>query len=68
ERSEDQSWDNNDPERRQLLEMLCVLEYMNGDRAQDRFNKAMPWYAVHPIVRELNPFKHAVANPPNVTL
>lgn len=54
------NWDNNDPARRQLLEMLCVLEYMNRAPVTDRFNKAMPWYAVHPVIRELNAFKLAV--------
>ncbi|HLK60819.1 MAG TPA: hypothetical protein VKU00_29920 [Chthonomonadaceae bacterium] len=62
EASEEQYWDNNEEDHRQLLDMLCVLEYMNGDPTQDILNQYMPWYAVHPIIRELNQFKHAVAN------
>ena len=55
-----QRWNTKTPERRLLMDRLCVLEYINGDRAQDMFNKAMPWYAVHPIARELDPFREAL--------
>ncbi len=59
--SESKSWDNNDPARRELLENLCVLEYMNGGENETIFEAAEPWYAVHPIVRELRLFKTARA-------
>jgi len=55
-----QQWDTKTPERRTLMDRLCVLEYVNGDRRQNMFNKATPWYAVHPIVRELDIFHSAV--------
>jgi hypothetical protein len=60
ERSEDQDWDNNDAERRRLLDLTSVLEYINGGH-EDPFNTAAPWYAVHPIIRELRQFKHALS-------
>lgn len=42
-----------------MLGQIRVLEYVNGgDR--DGFNEEAPWYAVHPILRELNPFKTAL--------
>jgi len=55
-----QQWDTKTQERRTLMDRLCVLEYVNGDRRQNMFNKATPWYAVHPIVRELDIFQSAV--------
>ena len=60
ERSVDKTWDSNDLDRRVLLENLCVLEYMNGGENESIFEAAEPWYAVHPIVRELRQFKSAV--------
>jgi hypothetical protein len=40
-----------------MLENLTVLEYINGDGQNDPFFSTEPWYAVHPIVRELQKFK-----------
>jgi len=60
ELSDDQEWDTSDETKRDLMEGLFVLEYVNGDRKQNFLNKSMPWYAVHPIVRALNPFQDAV--------
>jgi len=41
-----------------MLENLSVLEYINGG-GDDPFALAEPWYAVNPIVRELQRFKAA---------
>ena len=41
-----------------MLENLSVLEYINGGE-EETFESAEPWYAVHPIVRELRKFKTA---------
>jgi len=59
ETDEGASWDNNDPNRRKLLENRCVMEYINGGE-DDIFNEPVPWYAVNPLLRELRPFKRAV--------
>lgn len=40
---------------------LIILEYLNGDSSDDWLASAAPWYAVNPIVRELQQFKEAVA-------
>ncbi|MBT9588650.1 hypothetical protein IV102_35265 [bacterium] len=45
----------------ELMEQLAILEYVNGDDAEDPFDTQVPWYAVHPIVRELKAFKQALA-------
>ena len=42
-----------------MLEHLSVLEYINGSK-DDPFAPSEPWYAVNPIVRELEKFKAAV--------
>ena len=60
ELSDDQNWESDKEERRDLLERLCVLEYINGESAKSKFNSKAPWSAVHPIIRELDPFKLAV--------
>lgn len=60
ETSNNQAWDTGDEAKRNLMEQLFVLEYVNGDRAQNLFNKSKPWYAVHPIPRELSEFQDAV--------
>lgn len=54
-----QEWHTQNENERRLLEQLFVLEYINGGD-EDPFNKMSPWYAVHPIVRQLNPFKRAL--------
>lgn len=56
-----QRWDTQDEAKRKLMEQVFVLEYLNGDAATKRFNKIKPWYAVHPIARELEEFQEAVA-------
>jgi hypothetical protein len=60
ERSTDQKLDNNDPDCRKMLEMVSVMEYINGGVESDPFNPAEPWYAVNPIVRQLGKFKATV--------
>jgi len=59
ETDEGEAWDNNDPDRRRLLENICVMEYINGGE-DDLFNEPAPWYAVNPLIRELRPFQRAV--------
>jgi hypothetical protein len=54
----DQKIPNNDPDHLKMLENLTVLEYRNGsEHDRDPFAPAEPWYAVNPIVRELEKFK-----------
>jgi hypothetical protein len=60
ELSDNQSIDIGDSDVQKMLHELRILEYRNGDTATDPFNPAAPWYAVHPIIRELNLFKNAV--------
>ncbi len=57
DRSQDQHIKNGDPDYLAMLENLSVLEYINGDDHENPFNTPEPWYAVHPIVRELRKFK-----------
>lgn len=61
ETSPDQSIANGDPDYLDLLEKQAVLEYINGPNSSGPFAENEPWYAVHPIVRELQKFKRAVA-------
>lgn len=49
---------NGDEDFLVMLENLSVLEYINGGD-EDTFAVAEPWYAVNPIVRELQKFKAA---------
>lgn len=58
DRSTDQQIPNGDADYLQMLENLSVLEYVNGG-GEDPFALAEPWYAVNPIVRELQKFKAA---------
>ncbi len=60
DRSPDQKVDNGDEDFLAMLENLSVLEYLNGGEHQV-FSDAEPWYAVNPIVRELQKFKAARA-------
>ena len=60
DRSPDQSIVNGDADYLVMLENLSVLEYINGG-SEDPFAVAEPWYAVNPIVRELQKFKAAAA-------
>lgn len=57
DRSSDQKIPNNDGDYLIMLENLSVLEYINGDGGGNPFASAEPWYAVNPIVRELQKFK-----------
>jgi hypothetical protein len=43
----------NDDKHQEMLGDLSILEYMNAEE---------PWYAVNPVVRELEKFKRAVEN------
>lgn len=54
--SKDQKIVNGDPAYLALLENVAILEYREGD-GEDPFETAEPWYAVHPIVRQLKKFK-----------
>jgi hypothetical protein len=56
--SADQNIPNGDNDYLVMLENLSVLEYINGG-SDDPFALAEPWYAVNPIVRELQKFKAA---------
>ena len=56
--SSDQNIPNGDADYLVMLENLSVLEYINGGN-EDPFALAEPWYAVNPIVRELQKFKAA---------
>lgn len=59
ELSPDQKIPNGDNDYLVMLENVSVLEYINGS-GDDPFALAEPWYAVNPIVRELQKFKAAV--------
>ena len=50
---------NGDLDYLSMLENLSVLEYVNGGDEDNPFTPAEPWYAVNPIVRELQKFKSA---------
>ncbi|HEY0078158.1 MAG TPA: hypothetical protein VGB73_05900 [Pyrinomonadaceae bacterium] len=58
DRSPDQKIPNGDPDYLVMLENLSVLEYVNGG-GDDPFAVAETWYAVNPIVRQLQKFKAA---------
>jgi hypothetical protein len=53
EESSRQSIPNDDMDYQVFLRQGAVFEYMNGSENQSPFEKASPWYAVHPLVREL---------------
>lgn len=57
--SDNQRIPNGDDDYRVMLENLSVLEYVNGGD-ENPYADAEPWYAVNPIVRELQKFKAAV--------
>lgn len=59
DRSEAQQIPNGDNDYLAMLENLSVLEYINGGEEHNAFTPAEPWYAVNPIVRELQKFKAA---------
>jgi hypothetical protein len=60
ERSEEPLWDQTDPDTANLLEQWYILEYINGGTEESDLEAVEPWYAVHPIVRELSAFKSAL--------
>lgn len=53
----DQQIRNGDPDYLAMLENLHILEYLNGDDQESPYSMSAPWYAVHPIVRNLRKFK-----------
>lgn len=60
--SSDQKIPNDNADYLAMLESLSVLEYLNGGDEENPFGLAEPWYAVNPIVRELQKFKSAKAD------
>jgi hypothetical protein len=60
ELSQNQTIDITNDDIKNMLPQLSVLEYRNGCKTDDIFVSNAPWYAVHPIVRELRSFKDAV--------
>lgn len=59
ERSSDQQWNETDPDTPRFFDQWHILEYVNGDDEEALFNDDVPWYAVHPVIRELKIFKDA---------
>jgi energy-coupling factor transporter ATP-binding protein EcfA2 len=58
ELSEDRKIDISSDACKDMVRKSLVLEYRNAGHDSDAFNPTAPWYGVHPIVRELNPFKN----------
>lgn len=56
------SLDTADPDYRKMLQMAYVLEYRNGENSLGKFQRKATWYAVHPILRELDSFNKAVVD------
>lgn len=59
DRSPNQEILNGDDDYLVMLENLSVLEYIDGIGDDDPFALAAPWYAVNPIVRQLQKLKAA---------
>ena len=59
ELSDGGEWQAEEESKGRLLQQQYVLEYVNGAENQTFLEKTAPWYAVHPIVRELAKFKQA---------
>ena len=62
---------NNDPDYLELLRQGAILEYINGSNEEEGeavglegllLDEVTPWYAVHPIVKQLPQFKTARQN------
>ena len=53
ELSGQQRVDGQEPDVQQMLDETMVLEYLNGDAEANAFEENAPWFAVHPILREL---------------
>jgi hypothetical protein len=49
-----------DPNVQVLLNENHILEYINGNQSVQTIGRDEPWYAVHPVLRELENFKSAV--------
>jgi len=60
ELSLDQTIDSGDDDVKAMLQQLIILEYRNGGDREDPVGANVPWYAVHPLVRQLPAFKRAV--------
>jgi hypothetical protein len=60
ERSDLQTIDADDPDVKAMLQQLIILEYRNGGKQGAPFASSAPWYAVHPIVRQLPQFQQAI--------
>lgn len=60
ELSDDQKVDEDNPDIQGMLEETILLEYRNGHDFEDR-EEAAPWYAVHPIIRELRSFQERLS-------
>jgi hypothetical protein len=56
--SKNQKIPSDDDDCTEMLANLSVMEYLNGGD-EDPFAEEEPWYAVNPIVRELQKFKEA---------
>lgn len=63
DQSHDQQIPGGDPDYLLMLENLSVLEYINGGEGADTFTGNEPWYAVNPIVRELQKFQALLKSP-----
>ena len=62
ERSANHKIPNGDLDYLKMLENLSVLEYINGSKTTGRIAIPTTWYAVNPIVRELEQFAEALAS------
>lgn len=62
ERAPRQQADEEDEDVRRMLDETMILEYLNGDEEASDFEENAPWYAVHPILRELQSFKLALGS------
>jgi len=60
ELSDNQEIDSGDDDIKYMLQQLIILEYRNGGSRDNPFLRSIPWYGVHPIVRELPLFKDSV--------
>ncbi len=60
ELSPHQRIDSGDDDIKAMLQQLIILEYRNGDRSDDPIQSAIPWYGVHPLVRQMPMFLRAV--------
>jgi hypothetical protein len=56
----DKNIDSDDPVIQALLRENLIFEYINGAQSSG-FGKPKPWYAVHPVIRELEDLAHTMA-------